>query len=422
MEQELEKFSVKKYLQNPILKNKNFTKQMMATAISRFGDGIDTIAFSWLTYKITGSTLLVATLFALNGLPNIIFGVWSGILSKYYSKKRIMALCDLGRGICVLTIATLALTNYLNVWHLYLITFLNSSFEAFRSPAATSIVPEIIDNDCLEQGVAINTSSSKAAELIGLAIAPVLIGLLNIEFAIIIDSITFFICSFFVFSLKVSERLDNSKLTFKKYGEDLKNGLKYVIKDNLVLNLCIFGALVNCLTVPFNALQAPFVEEVLKRGADAMSFMNIPLILAMTIGVMFAPKIKNKINGRNLFILGGMLLGTSYCLLVFNTFPNIIINNLLLITESFCIGLGLIFINFPIQIAMYRKVPSEYLSRVASIFNAIVLSTIPITSCIVGAISNFIGIGKIFLLFGGFTIIVFLTQYLNKAIIEFKNI
>ena len=33
-----------------------------ANIVSRFGDGIDTIAFSLLVYQITGSTLLVATL------------------------------------------------------------------------------------------------------------------------------------------------------------------------------------------------------------------------------------------------------------------------------------------------------------------------------------------------------------------------
>ena len=53
----------------------NYLKELVGAALSRLGDGVDTIAFAILVYHITGSTLLVATLFAVNGLPNLIFGI-----------------------------------------------------------------------------------------------------------------------------------------------------------------------------------------------------------------------------------------------------------------------------------------------------------------------------------------------------------
>lgn len=139
-----------------MLKEKNYIKESLASAISRFGDGIDTIAFSWLVYQITGSTVLVATLYGVNGLPNLIFGLFSGVLCKYISEKKIMYICDLGRGICVTLIAALFMAGRLEVWHLYVITFLNSSFESFRSPVATSIVPKIISKENMDNGLALS--------------------------------------------------------------------------------------------------------------------------------------------------------------------------------------------------------------------------------------------------------------------------
>lgn len=61
----------------------NFYKELAGASLSRFGDGIDTIAFSILIYHITGSTMLVATLFAVNGLPNVIF-------SKIFEREAII--------------------------------------------------------------------------------------------------------------------------------------------------------------------------------------------------------------------------------------------------------------------------------------------------------------------------------------------
>lgn len=74
----------------------NFYKELIGSSLSRFGDGIDTIAFSILIYHITGSTMLVATLFAVNGLPNLIFSIVSGAVSTYKDEKKIMAICDIG--------------------------------------------------------------------------------------------------------------------------------------------------------------------------------------------------------------------------------------------------------------------------------------------------------------------------------------
>ena len=112
-----------------LLNEKNFLLNTFANIVSRFGDGIDTIAFSLLVYQITGSTLLVATLYAINGIPNIIFGMVSGVVCKYITDKKIMAICDFGRGACVTLVAVLFITGNLAIWHLYVITFLNSSRE-----------------------------------------------------------------------------------------------------------------------------------------------------------------------------------------------------------------------------------------------------------------------------------------------------
>ena len=94
-----------------LLNEKNFLLNTFANIVSRFGDGIDTIAFSLLVYQITGSTLLVATLYAINGIPNIIFGMVSGVVCKYITDKKIMAICDFGRGACVTLVAVLFITG-----------------------------------------------------------------------------------------------------------------------------------------------------------------------------------------------------------------------------------------------------------------------------------------------------------------------
>lgn len=50
-----------------LLKNRNYTKLLSANMINRLGDGIDSIAFTWLTYALTKNASLSAIVFAATG-------------------------------------------------------------------------------------------------------------------------------------------------------------------------------------------------------------------------------------------------------------------------------------------------------------------------------------------------------------------
>lgn len=406
---------------NILMKERNYLKEIIAAAISRFGDGIDTVAFSWLAYQLTGSTLFVATLFAVNGLPNLIFGMISGVLCKYISEKRIMYMCDIGRGICVALIALLFYTEKIQIWHLYIITFLNSSFESFRNPASTNIIPKILKKDNLENGLALRTSMSKVLELGGLAIAPLFITFMGVSGALLIDSITFFVCGAIIMLIKLSSK--NEKLQYvgmKAYVLDLKEGFNYVKNNKTILNICIFTCIMNGLFIPINTFQVPYVTEVLNKGSEAISILNIGIVIGMVLGPIFAPRLKRKLSGRNIFITSGILIGIGFFVLGFLGYIPEKLVNIILFINMFSVGLGAIQINFIIQIEVFKRVESEYLSRVSSIISALALCIIPIVSSVIGIISKFLSIKILFVVFGILIIIIFFLQIFNKYVREFQ--
>ena len=116
----------------------------------------------------------------------------------------------------------------------------------------------------MEYGMAFMSSGIKVAEMIGIAIAPFIISALGLGAAVVIDSITFLICELLIVVIKMKDSLlSNEKLTIKSYFIDLREGFAYVKKEGLLLNLIIFAAIINGLFVPYNALQVPYIEEVL---------------------------------------------------------------------------------------------------------------------------------------------------------------
>ncbi len=406
-----------------LLKETNYMKETTATVVTRLGDGIDTIAMSLLVYSVTNSPLLVALSYAVNGLPNLIFGLCSGVLCKYFSEKKIMVVCDFGRALCVLAMMLLYVTGNINVISIFAITFLISSFESFREPAGMSITPQILSKDKMEKGIALSSTASKVATLVGLAGAGVVVGILGIAGAMIIDIVTFIVCGLLIMSLKLpkEEKAIAEELTAKTAMKDLKDGFKYVLGVKMVRSLCLLALVVNAIVVPLNSLQAPYVSEVLRMGdnaGNAISVIGIGLMLGMSVGAIIGQKLYSKLKGKKLMILGGIVISIPYCLLVLLGGVNTYVTLVLLLLDVFVMGIGVTFVSYAVQLAMMTSVKEEYLARAASVFNALGLCASPIASCIVGAMAGFLPLEIIFMGSGILCLIVFIAQILNRSIDE----
>ena len=90
-----------------IFSQKEYGKVLVANVISRFGDSIDSIAFTWLVYQVTGSAAWSAAMFAMNQLPSVLVQPFAGALVEGMNKKRVTVAADVIRGIVVAGLAIL---------------------------------------------------------------------------------------------------------------------------------------------------------------------------------------------------------------------------------------------------------------------------------------------------------------------------
>ena len=168
-----------------VLTQEEYLKNVVANSISRFGDSIDAIAFTWLVYAITGSAAWSAIVFAVNQLPSVIIQPFVGPIVEGMNKKKVMIVTDLIRGIIVIGLAVLHLTECLNPWVLLAFTFCNSTVEAFSMPAFTAIVPKIIEEKYYTYGSSLSSTVSTIVQLIGTAAGGVICVILFVVIGII---------------------------------------------------------------------------------------------------------------------------------------------------------------------------------------------------------------------------------------------
>ena len=175
-----------------ILSQKDYCKIIIANMINRFGDSIDAIAYTWLVYAITGSAAWSAIIYAFNTLPSILLQPFTGAAVERGSKKKTMVVCDFLRGGIVIALAAAYIKGMVNPWILAVFTLTTSSVEAFCLPASTAIIPLVLEEKYYDYGISLNATLVTVLQLVGTAVAGIIIGTCGVEVAIVIDAITFF--------------------------------------------------------------------------------------------------------------------------------------------------------------------------------------------------------------------------------------
>lgn len=398
---------------------KEYWKLFVANTISRLGDSIDAIAYSWMAYEITNSASWLAIIIGVNAIPTILFQPLVGALVERINQKKLMVLTDLGRGLIVFLTALFLITGDLTAWILLIFTFLNSTLEAFRMPAGMAVYPKIISKEKYTLATSLNQSISQIAQIIGMAAAGFIIGLMGTGGAIMIDATTFIISGIILSFLKLKQSTSSEKmeLSFKNYVIDLKEGLHYFKSHKLVLVICLLGSLMNVVVFPIGSFQAVYINDTLGLAAIALSVSSIAFSLGMALTSYLYPKMSKHIPRYKLFLGSWGVLMVLLIALSLNGphfIPTVIW--IMLFLTFFLSGCSLALLNIAANVSFMEHVEENYLARIGGLFNSMVMLATPIASFFFALLAKFLNISQIFLLTGISGMILLIVMCFNQTL------
>lgn len=394
-----------------LIRIKPYVQFMASKVVSRFGDSIDSIAYSWMVYILTGSKLLMGTLLAVNFLPSIFLGLFVGALVDRMSPKKVIVLMNTGRGLFVGITALLFGLGELQVWHLFVITILNSLLECFASPAEVSTVPRLLPKSMLLSGNAMASSATRVAELAGLAVAGTLIATAGITWTILIDAGLFALSALLMSRVgypKTSTSSNNDNTSFgsfdspparKSIFSEMTEAFHFMRKHVLLLIVSILFAFVNFCLMPFNVLRTPYVIETLHAGAGGLSLLSGLIVGGMVLSGLWLSHRGSNYRKSVLVIVGIVMLGLSYAM---TALPAYMTSYQLPVAAVFCLmmGMGIPLATTPLASYLMEVTPSEMLGRVYALQTMLVVSVAPLGSLVSGALADWVALPILFIVFG----------------------
>jgi DHA3 family macrolide efflux protein-like MFS transporter len=159
--------------------------------VSMLGSSLSGFALSVWVYQRTGSATKFALMAFVTMLPGILLSPVAGALVDRWDRRWAMILADTGSGCTTLIVALLLWLGRLELWHIYLLLAVSSSFSAFQFPAFSAATTLLVPWRHLGRASGMTQMGSGIAEIIAPALAGALVVTLGPQGVLFIDVVTF---------------------------------------------------------------------------------------------------------------------------------------------------------------------------------------------------------------------------------------
>lgn len=224
-----------------VLANPEFRGLTVAQITSECGDQLARVALAALVLDRSGSPFYAALAFAVGYFPAVLGSALLGPFADRLPRKQLLLGCDLARAVVIAALAALAVAGT-PLWLLFALLLLAETFTAPFEAARAATLPDVLtDPRHYLTGSALARILFQVNQVVGLAIAGVLVTVLSPRGALIVDAVTFFI-SFLVVQRTLRHR-DAVTHASRLSGlwRDVRDGGRIVFRDRVRRSLVLLG-------------------------------------------------------------------------------------------------------------------------------------------------------------------------------------
>jgi MFS family permease len=259
----------------------NYRRYFTGQAISLIGTWMQTVAQSWLVFKLTNSATDVGLLVALQTLPVLVLGPYGGVVADRVDKRKLMMALQSMMGMLAVVLGLLVVTDVVRVWEVFALAFLLGLNSSFENPARQSFVLEMVGAKDLRNAVSLNSTLVNAARAVGAATAGIVIAAGGIGVCFLLNGASFAAVVYSLASMDVAA-LRPTPPTDRSKGQ-LRQGLRYAASTVAIGLPLVMMALVGCLAYEFQVVLPALAKTTFHGGGATYGFMTA----AMGVGAIF---------------------------------------------------------------------------------------------------------------------------------------
>ncbi len=388
-------------------RHRNYRLFFSGQSISLTGTWMQQVALSWLVYRLTDSAFLLGFVSFISQTPTFLLASLAGVYADRWDRRKALLVLQSCAMVVSFTLAFLALTHLITVWHIILLSALQGIVTAFDMPARHSFVADIVDDRAdLGNAIALNSSMFNGTRLIGPSIAGFVISLAGEGGSFLLNGLSFIAIIIALALMRIPGR---EKTREGKHAlEELKDGFRYAFGFPPIRYILLLTIATSFMGAPYIVLLPVFAGKILGGGAQTLGF----LMAASGCGALFGAfhlASRKTLRGISVGMSGAAcLMGVS---LIAFSFSKIFILSFIIM---FFTGLGTMMVLASANTVIQTIVEEDKRGRVAALLAMFSLGVAPFGALLAGSLAGSFGAPRTLIIGGSACVVAGVLFFLKR--------
>jgi MFS family permease len=231
---------------------------------------LETVAVGVVVYQRTGSAFQVAMMTMLRLLPMGLFGVFLGALAERFDRRLTLIGVVVLMGATSATLALLAWTGRLEIWHLALASFVNGCGWATDNPVRRVMMGEVVGREHLGTAMSLDVGANNASRMVGPSVGGFLLAGIGIEGAFSLSVLMYL--GAIAAAVKLRSRMPSAAGSSAVLAR-ISEGLTIVRGDKRLIGTLTVTIIYNVFAWPFTSMIPVIGRDRLLLGPEGVGIL-----------------------------------------------------------------------------------------------------------------------------------------------------
>ena len=366
-------------------RSKSFRIFYAGQGLALLGNWMQSVAMSWLVYRVTGSALLLGVTAGAQQLPVLFLSPIAGVWADRVNRRRLLMMIQSLAFVQALSLAALTFADAVRVPYLIGLALLLGTITAFETPTRQAFLLELIEHrEDLPNAIALQSLLFQSARFVGPSVAGLVLAALGEAWCFLANALCYLAIIGTYAAVRVKSRQPSQ--TGMEWWRQLASGFAYAFGFTGTRRLLLLLMTVGFFTAPWQSLMPIFAAETFSGDSRTFGFLIGAVGLGAVMGT-FVLAARSSVRGLGRVIAsttvtaGAGLIGFS-------------LSETLWVSLAFLalFGAGLVVTAASINTILQTLAEEDKRARIISMYVMCFLGFAPIGNFIAGALAESIGV------------------------------
>ncbi len=251
--------------------HRDFRLFFAGQGVSLIGTWMQSVAQSWLVYRLTGSAMLLGMVGFAGQIPVLLLAPAGGSLADVKDRRGIILATQAASMALAFALAALTLSGRVRIEHVFIMAALLGAVNAFDIPARQSFLAELVGRADLMNAIALNSSMFNGARIVGPAVAGLMLDAVGEGWCFFLNGASYLAVLAGLLAMRPRPHAappgDGSPL-----GR-VAEGFLFVARTGPIRGILLLLGLISLTAMPYGVLMPIIADRILHGGAHGYGLL-----------------------------------------------------------------------------------------------------------------------------------------------------